>query len=142
MGTIRGMDINEIRENLLTENQRLENLREGIREGSSLDESQQDEPGGETSTVDQHDADIASEQQQREVDLSMLEQVEAELVDIEHALQKVDQGTYGTCEVCKQPIDEPRLEALPATRFCLEHQTAVERDRPRGVTDPTSPLVR
>lgn len=43
------------------------------------------------------------------------------LNEVERALAKLDDGTYGTCEVCGQPIAEPRLEAMPATRYCVEH---------------------
>lgn len=42
------------------------------------------------------------------------------LGDIEHALEKFDDGTYGTCENCGQEIPVPRLEAKPAARFCID----------------------
>ena len=44
-----------------------------------------------------------------------------ELDDIEHALARMDEGTYGTCEVCGSQITAARLELLPATRFCIDH---------------------
>jgi len=40
---------------------------------------------------------------------------------VERALTKLDDGTYGLCERCQQPIPEARLEAMPASRFCIEH---------------------
>jgi RNA polymerase-binding transcription factor DksA len=43
------------------------------------------------------------------------------LRDIENALSKFDDGTYGKCEVCGNDIALPRLEAKPAARFCIEH---------------------
>jgi DnaK suppressor protein len=43
------------------------------------------------------------------------------LDEVDAALQRVDGGTYGTCEVCGKPIGAARLEAMPATRFCIEH---------------------
>jgi RNA polymerase-binding transcription factor DksA len=42
------------------------------------------------------------------------------LSDIEDALAKLDAGTYGACESCGKPIPEPRLEAMPAARFCID----------------------
>jgi DnaK suppressor protein len=42
------------------------------------------------------------------------------LADVEHALQKLDDGTYGVCERCSKPISEARLEAMPTTRRCIE----------------------
>jgi DnaK suppressor protein len=41
------------------------------------------------------------------------------LAEIEHTLAKFDQGTYGLCDICGQPIDLARLEALPQANMCL-----------------------
>jgi DnaK suppressor protein len=41
------------------------------------------------------------------------------LDEVEAALVRLADGTYGTCEACGQPIGEPRLEAKPAARFCI-----------------------
>jgi DnaK suppressor protein len=54
-------------------------------------------------------------------DLSILDDVETELADVEVALQRLDDGTYGTCEICDGPIADSRLAALPATRRCQDH---------------------
>jgi RNA polymerase-binding transcription factor DksA len=56
-------------------------------------------------------------------DLSILDQLESELGDVEHALHRLDDGSYGTCEVCGDAISEARLEAAPATRVCREDHT-------------------
>jgi len=45
------------------------------------------------------------------------------LAQIDRALEKLDDGTYGTCDVCGKPILEERLEARPATSRCLECST-------------------
>ncbi len=45
----------------------------------------------------------------------------AQLADVEAALAKLDEGTYGTCEACGNPIADARLEAMPHTRFCIDH---------------------
>jgi DnaK suppressor protein len=42
------------------------------------------------------------------------------LTEVEHALAKLDAGSYGTCENCGKPIAEARLEAMPAARFCID----------------------
>ena len=44
-----------------------------------------------------------------------------QLAEVEHALEKMDAGTYGLCEADGEPIPEGRLEAMPATRFCIDH---------------------
>jgi len=41
-------------------------------------------------------------------------------IEVEHALAKLDDGTYGLCEGCNQPIPEARLEAKPAARHCID----------------------
>jgi DnaK suppressor protein len=46
------------------------------------------------------------------------------LDEVEHALEKHDEGTYGTCEGCGEPIAPARLEAMPATRFCINCASA------------------
>jgi DnaK suppressor protein len=52
---------------------------------------------------------------------ALLNQLNEQLADIERALAKMDEGTYGLCEQCGEPIAEARLEAMPATRFCIKH---------------------
>jgi RNA polymerase-binding transcription factor DksA len=44
-----------------------------------------------------------------------------QLQDVERALAKMDTGDYGTCETCGKEIAEPRLEAMPAARHCIDH---------------------
>ncbi|MDP8988107.1 MAG: hypothetical protein M3N25_04590 [Actinomycetota bacterium] len=50
-----------------------------------------------------------------------LNRVEQELGDVEHALSRLDAGTYGTCEVCGSPIDDEVLRVAPAARCCADH---------------------
>lgn len=121
------MESEQIREQLEQEQSRLLGIRTDLRDAESLDEPQSN-AYSELSVVDQHPADVATEQSQREIDLSTLEQVEAELDDVERALRKLDDGTYGRCEACGAEIDEARLEALPATRFCLNDQSLAESE--------------
>ena len=52
---------------------------------------------------------------------AMVNQLGDALREVERALAKVDDGTYGVCEVCGREIAEARLEAMPATRYCIEH---------------------
>jgi RNA polymerase-binding protein DksA len=61
-------------------------------------------------------AQVAAEQgENRALAGSLREQLE----DVDSALEKLDNGTYGLCERCGQPIGEARLEAMPATRYCI-----------------------
>jgi len=46
------------------------------------------------------------------------------LGDIDNALEKIDKGTYGTCERCGKPVGEDRLAAMPAARLCIQCASA------------------
>jgi RNA polymerase-binding protein DksA len=120
------MDADQARSLLDQERERLQGIKEEL--DANRDESQSDSLE-ELSSYDQHQADVATETFDREKDLSILDNIEGELADIEHALQRLDDGSYGTCEACGKPIGDERLEAMPATRFCLEDQSAAEREQ-------------
>jgi RNA polymerase-binding transcription factor DksA len=79
-----------------------------------LDESAADEVGDITHVSDP--ADQGSETFEREKDLAILEQLERDLAEIEAALQRLDDGTYGIDEVTGTPIPRERLEAFPTAR--------------------------
>ena len=121
------MDPDQARQRLADERARLDGVKSTF-DAEGLTDQSESESLGELSSYDQHQADVGTETFEREKDLSILEQVEAELADVEHALRRLDDGTYGTCEVCGKPIPDERLEAMPATRLCLEHQAEAERE--------------
>jgi DnaK suppressor protein len=121
------MDASSARHQLADERTRLEGLREQFRAEGLTDESEGESLEALT-LVSQHPADVGTETFDRERDLSILEQVEAELVDVERALERLDDGSYGTCEACGKPIDDARLEARPEARLCREDQEAAERE--------------
>ncbi|MGH9127827.1 MAG: TraR/DksA family transcriptional regulator [Acidimicrobiales bacterium] len=55
----------------------------------------------------------------RERDLVLSAKAKDAVEEIDHALAKIDAGTYGFCENCRNPIPEPRLTALPYARLCV-----------------------
>lgn len=57
---------------------------------------------------------------------TLLATAEAVLDDVDRALARLDEGTYGTCEVCGSAIDEERLAARPAARSCGAHPTLAD----------------
>ena len=120
------IDPSEARTLLLEERERLEQIRASLALEAGEGVSEEDQIG-ELSLADQHPADVGTETFEREKDLSILERVDGQLADVDHALKRLDDGTYGTCEVCGRDIDEDRLRARPATRFCLDDQARVER---------------
>jgi RNA polymerase-binding transcription factor DksA len=120
------MEAEDARGHLAAERERLERVRAGF-EAERLHEETGDDSTSELSHFQQHEADVGSETFEREKDFSILEQVEAELADVERALRRLDEGTYGSCEACGQHIADDRLAAQPAARFCIEHQEVAER---------------
>jgi RNA polymerase-binding transcription factor DksA len=119
------MHSEDARDRLVSERARLEGVRATFADEHLHDESE-NENLSELSDLGQHQADLGTETFEREKDLSILEQVEAELGDVEHALRRLDDGTYGSCEACGKSIGDDRLEAMPATRFCVDDQAVAE----------------
>lgn len=121
------------REHLGTERARLEGLRdEFLAEG--LTTETESETFDALTTNSQHPADLGTETFDRERDMSILEQVEGELVAIEQALVRLEKGTYGTCEACGGEIEDGRLEARPEARLCIADQRAAEQESHRHAT--------
>src|SRR3954471_19436582 len=119
------MEQDDARERLVEERDRLQQVRAGF-DAEHLHDESEDESTSELSHLAQHSADVGTETFEREKDFSILEQVEAELADVDRALHRLDDGTYGTCEACRAPIGDERLAAQPAARFCIAHQAEAE----------------
>ncbi|HEX4755035.1 MAG TPA: TraR/DksA C4-type zinc finger protein [Candidatus Dormibacteraeota bacterium] len=118
------MNTEQARERLIAERDRLTEVRNAA---SRLSTSANEVSERELSSADQHPAEQATETLERELDLGVLQSVEGELIEVEAALTRLEASTYGQCEVCRKPIAEGRLEAKPATRYCVEDQAKVER---------------
>jgi DnaK suppressor protein len=85
------------------------------------------EDAGEETAYDNHLADTATETYDRELDYTLEENSEHVLAEIDAALKRIAEGTYGTCTNCDRPIAVERLEALPWATLCIDCQ----RDRER-----------
>ncbi len=70
--------------------------------------------------------DMSLQDVNQELMLRLGERDSQTVADIDEALQRIDEGTYGLCERCGNPIDERRLEALPTARYDAACQAAVE----------------
>jgi DnaK suppressor protein len=110
------LDLAQIRSELESERDRLRGAIEAVNHAGSLT----DETGDLSIGQDDHIADTASETYMRELDEGLEENAEHLLEKIEGALQRLDDGTYGTCAVCGRKIDDARLQAVPYATLCLD----------------------
>ena len=115
-----------IREQLLVEREELKG-REGELGEESFDSSQA-EMMGEIG-LDDDFADAGTATFDRERDLSIRNNILDLIEQIDHALRRLDEGTYGQCERCGRPIEAARLKALPHAVLCLDCKRREERAR-------------
>ena len=81
---------------------------------------------GELSSVPLHLADLGSDAYEQEMTLGLMESESDELQEIDEALERIDEGTYGVCEECEGGIPKMRLKAIPYTRHCITCQEKTE----------------
>jgi len=97
--------------------------------------------GSEASAFGMHQADAGSDAYDRDFALSLLSQEQDSLYEIDEALKRIENGTYGTCEMSGKSIPHARLEALPFTRYTVECQAELEkRNRFQRVRQPVISL--
>jgi RNA polymerase-binding transcription factor DksA len=98
----------------------------------------------ETPTYSMHPADAATDSFDRDLVLGLASFGQEGLYEIEAALKRIEDGTYGVCELTGEPIPWERLEAIPWTRFSLEAEKQLEGNiRPHigefGIIRPVEP---
>lgn len=77
--------------------------------------------GSAAPDFDENFADSAQVAAEQGENASLAANFRDQLTEVEGALARLDEGTYGSCEVCGEPIGDARLDAMPATRFCIDH---------------------
>jgi DnaK suppressor protein len=77
----------------------------------------------------------ATETLELEKRLALENRIRQELAKVEHALQKIEKGTYGLCDNCGQPIDPKRLEALPQASLCMNCKARLAKNA-KGTPPP------
>ena len=75
------------------------------------------------------EGDFAAASAETIVDSAILVQQRKELAEIEHALDKIKDGSYGTCEMCEEPIGKARLEVKNFARFCITCREINEKEQ-------------
>jgi RNA polymerase-binding transcription factor DksA len=92
------------------------------------------EDSGDLSSYGQHMADAGTDTFDRDFALSLVSSEQEALTEIEAAIKRIHDGTYGICEVTAKPIAKERLLAVPFTRYSAEAQKDIERNRMRTRT--------
>ena len=99
----------------------LSTLRASLEEEQSHLRSQLTDLGVDGGIVyDENFADSGQVAAEQGENRALVNKLAETLVEVERALAKLDEGTYGSCEACGKPIGEARLEAMPATRYCID----------------------
>ena len=127
------MDPERARARLQEEQERLLRVRAGL---VTDDGAVAGADTGELSSTDQHPGDLGTEVFEQEKNAALLEQVDAELRDIDDAFGRLEAGTYGTSVLSGQPIPDERLEAVPWAKYTVAEQARAERElgRPGGTS--------
>ena len=89
--------------------------------GPTTDERREGSPFGKRE-------EEATESFELEKRLALEQRTRDQVAAVEHALQKFEEGTYGMCDVCGQPIDPDRLEALPQASLCVDCKAKQAKD--------------
>jgi DnaK suppressor protein len=121
---VNAVDTNHFRDLLLDERKRVVAAIENLHEdhvGTLSDEA------GEEVAFDNHLVDTATETYDRELDYSLEENSEHVLADIDAALKRIEDGTYGICTDHGEQIPVERLEARPWATLCIDCQRQRER---------------
>jgi len=88
-------------------------------EQEALNKSRQS-ASGDLSNMPIHMADLGSDNFEQEFTLNLIQTQRDELKEIDAALERVEEGTFGLCEICGKPISRRRLQAMPYARLCVE----------------------
>ena len=120
------IDTTEFRTLLVEERTRIQNAIQYLHEENPGNiEDELGEIGGRGS--DNHIGDMASVTFDRELDQGLEEGAQQTLGEIDRALAKIDDGTFGICERCGNPIGEERLRARPWATLCIDDQRRAGR---------------
>jgi DnaK suppressor protein len=93
------------------------------------------EASGGISNTPLHLADVGSETYSQELGATLLENEVFVRDEVSAALQRLDDGTYGTCERCSKPIPSARLNALPYARHCVKCAAEVQAGLPVNLNE-------
>ena len=108
-----------------------------LKERKRIEDLHADQTGDREDVVDDvpDEGDLSRSDADKDLAFNLGERETHQLQEIDDALRRIDDGTYGTCVRCGKPIDEARLEAVPTARYHADCQQ--EREDAEGLETPT-----
>ncbi|MHC5018687.1 MAG: TraR/DksA family transcriptional regulator [Planctomycetota bacterium] len=85
-----------------------------------MEESARAGSGGASSSMPLHMADVSADNYELDITFGLIEAEQAEIRQIDDALGRIEDGTFGKCEECEVVIPGPRLNAIPHARLCID----------------------
>lgn len=113
------LDVEKFRKLLISERERLIKERRAAIEDA--------ESGTELADYDNHPADAASDTFERTKNHALDENFREIIDSIDEALRKIEDGSYGLCDRCREQINPERLKAIPYATMCIDCQETIER---------------
>ena len=98
-----------------------------VMQGETLKKSRQD-ASGDLSNVPIHMADVGTDNYERDIMIELIQNGEEGVRNIDTALEKIEEGTFGVCELCAKKINKERLKAVPYAKLCIDCQREEEID--------------
>ncbi len=121
----RKQQLKTIRQELIKEREQLLEQLTSIK-GENLSKSQKDS-SGDLSGYTLHMADMATDLYNREFSLELAEGERERLINLEEALKRIEEGSYGRCDSCGGAIPKQRLKVLPQAKYCIKCQEKNEK---------------
>ena len=118
-------ELNEFKKIILKRKEEIDDEIKHISD-DTLKKSQKD-ASGDISGYTYHMADVATDNYDREFSLSLASNDRQSLYELNDALKRIEDGTFGICEDCKRLIAKVRLKALPQARLCVKCQEKREK---------------
>ena len=111
-------ELKEFRELLLRRRSQLKGDFDKL--GSDALEHNVQDSSGDLSAMPLHMADVGTDSFEKDMTLGLIESEADELREIEEALKRTEDGTFGLCPTCKKQVSKARLRAIPYARLCIE----------------------
>lgn len=114
-------DTQYFRDRLLKEKTLLESELQSVGKVNPENPNDWDATSGDIDTDSADENETADKFEELEENKVILNKLEPQYKDVKDALDRIEKGTYGICEISGEPIERERLEANPAAKTCMKH---------------------